>query len=135
MGNFGPPLAEANDYLLLIVYLGKSFRLQSAIVFGMGFATNVLSLPGLLGPGTLALSDANNHASLILGLRMSRATVRVFRHNDVRHLERQARRALAERHWTNIVIVRLHPLTLTPTHPLPSYSCLCSTSVLIISYG
>ncbi|CAH2075837.1 unnamed protein product, partial [Iphiclides podalirius] len=78
---------------------------EAAMVFGMGFATNSLGLPGLLGPGTLALSDENNHASLILGLRLARATVRVFRHNDLRHLERLAREAIAERRWRKIVIV------------------------------
>lgn len=75
------------------------------MVVGMGFATNVLSLPALLGPGVLALSDESNHASLILGLRMSRATVRVFRHNDVRHAERLATAAIAEGKWKKIVIV------------------------------
>ncbi|KAG6463061.1 hypothetical protein O3G_MSEX013644, partial [Manduca sexta] len=78
---------------------------EAAIVFGMGFATNSLGLPGLFGPGTLVLSDENNHASLILGLRLARVTVRVFRHNDVRHAERLARHALRERRWDNVVIV------------------------------
>lgn len=78
---------------------------EDAIVFGMGFATNTLSIPGLIGPGTLVLSDENNHASLILGLRLSRATVRVFRHNDVRHAEELARAALAERRWANVLLV------------------------------
>lgn len=79
---------------------------------GMGFATNALGLPGLLGPGALVLSDENNHASLILGLRLARVTVRVFRHNDLRHLERLAREAIAERRWTKIVIVSRFPLPL-----------------------
>lgn len=78
---------------------------EAAIVVGMGFGTNTLGLPGLLGPGSLALSDEKNHASLIMGLRLARATVRVFRHNDVRHLEQLARAAIAERKWTKIVIV------------------------------
>ncbi|XP_060803839.1 serine palmitoyltransferase 3 [Amyelois transitella] len=78
---------------------------ESAIVFGMGFATNTLSLPGLLGPDVLAISDENNHASVILGLRLSRVTVRVFRHNDVRHLEKIARQAIAENKWKKIIIV------------------------------
>jgi serine palmitoyltransferase len=90
-------------------------RSQAAIVFGMGFATNALSLPGLLGPGVLALSDENNHASLILGLRLARATVRVFRHNDLRHLERLARAAIAEGCWTKIVIVSTRLLVPTVT--------------------
>ncbi|CAG9113643.1 unnamed protein product [Plutella xylostella] len=81
------------------------FGVESAIVFGMGFATNSLALPGLLGEGDLVLSDENNHASLILGLRLSRVKVRVFKHNDMRHLERLARRAVAEGKWRKIVIV------------------------------
>ncbi|CAG9578062.1 unnamed protein product [Danaus chrysippus] len=78
---------------------------EAAVVFGMGFATNALGLPGLLGGGALVLSDENNHASLILGLRLARVAVRVFRHNDVRHCERLARAALAEGRWTKVVIV------------------------------
>lgn len=50
---------------------------EDAITFGMGFATNVLNLPSLLGPGCLVFSDEFNHASLILGLRLSGATVKV----------------------------------------------------------
>ncbi|GBP53581.1 Serine palmitoyltransferase 2 [Eumeta japonica] len=78
---------------------------ESAIVFGMGFATNTLALPGLLGPGCLAISDEKNHASLILGMRLARVTVRVFRHNDVKHLEKLAREAVAEGKWTKIIVV------------------------------
>ncbi|KAI8422122.1 hypothetical protein MSG28_006043 [Choristoneura fumiferana] len=52
----------------------------------------------------LSISDRNNHASLILGLRLARVPVRVFRHNDARHLEQLARHARAENKWTNIVI-------------------------------
>lgn len=55
---------------------------EDAIVFGMGFATNALNLPSLLSKGCLVLSDEKNHASLILGLRLSGATVRVFEHNS-----------------------------------------------------
>ncbi|CAK1549302.1 unnamed protein product [Leptosia nina] len=78
---------------------------ESAIVFGMGFATNSMGVPGLIAEGSLVLSDENNHASLILGLRLARATVRVFRHNDVAHLEKLARHAIAEGKWKRIIIV------------------------------
>lgn len=54
---------------------------EAAMVVGMGFATNSLGLPALLGPGCLAISDEFNHASLILGLRISQATVAIFKHN------------------------------------------------------
>lgn len=44
---------------------------EDAIVFGMGFATNSLNIPCLVSSGCLVLSDEKNHASLILGLRLS----------------------------------------------------------------
>lgn len=68
-------------------YLG----VEDAIVFGMGFATNALNLPSLLSPGCLVLSDEKNHASIILGIRLSGATVKVFKHNNMRDLERVLR--------------------------------------------
>lgn len=55
---------------------------EAAITFGMGFATNSLNLPSLISPGCLVVSDEKNHASLILGLRLSGATIKVFKHNS-----------------------------------------------------
>ncbi|XP_043789420.1 serine palmitoyltransferase 2 isoform X1 [Apis laboriosa] len=84
---------------------------EDAIVFGMGFATNALNLPSLLSKGCLVLSDEKNHASLILGLRLSGATVRVFEHNNMKHLEKCLKTAIVfgqpESHkpWKKIVIV------------------------------
>ena len=54
---------------------------ESAIVFGMGFATNSTNIPNLVGKGCLILSDELNHASLVLGSRLSGASVQVFKHN------------------------------------------------------
>lgn len=65
-------------------YLG----VDDAIVFGMGFGTNALNIPTLLSPGCMVVSDEKNHASIILGLRLSGATIKVFRHNDMKDLER-----------------------------------------------
>jgi serine palmitoyltransferase len=53
---------------------------EDAIAVGMGFATNSLNLPSLISKGCLVISDELNHASLILGLRLSGATVKVFKH-------------------------------------------------------
>ncbi|XP_061712839.1 serine palmitoyltransferase 3-like [Cydia pomonella] len=78
---------------------------EAAMVIGNGFSANSLTLPGLLDPGALVLSDAKNHASLRLGLRLGSVTVRVFRHNDMRHLEQLARQARAEGRWEKIVVV------------------------------
>ena len=54
-------------------FLGK----EAAMVFGMGFATNTMVLPALSGPGSLILSDALNHASIVAGVRGSGAKVKV----------------------------------------------------------
>lgn len=55
---------------------------EDAITVGMGFATNALNIPALIGPGCLVLSDEKNHASLILGLKLSGAQVQIFQHNS-----------------------------------------------------
>ncbi|XP_037083471.1 serine palmitoyltransferase 2-like [Pollicipes pollicipes] len=84
---------------------------EEAVTFAMGFATNALNIPTLVGRGCLVLSDQLNHASLILGLRLSGATINVFKHNDVHDLERKLRRAIVEGHprthrpWKKILIV------------------------------
>ena len=62
-------------------YVARFLGTEDAITFGMGFATNSLNLPSLVSKGCLVLSDENNHASLILGLRLSGATIQVFKHN------------------------------------------------------
>lgn len=56
---------------------------EAALTFASGYAGNVSVLQALLGDGDLAVSDAMNHASLIDGLRLSRATRRVVPHGDV----------------------------------------------------
>lgn len=66
----------------------KFMDVEDCIVFGMGFATNALNLPSILSTGSLVISDEKNHASIILGLRLSGATIRVYKHNNVKHLEK-----------------------------------------------
>ncbi|KAL2719560.1 serine palmitoyltransferase 2 [Vespula squamosa] len=84
---------------------------EDAIVFGMGFATNALNLPSLVSKGCLVLSDEKNHASLILGLRLSGATIRVFHHNNVKHLEDHLKKAIVYGQpkngepWKKIIII------------------------------
>ena len=54
---------------------------ESAICFGMGFATNSTNIPSIGGKGCLILSDELNHASLVLGCRLSGSEIKVFKHN------------------------------------------------------
>nr|CAD7401789.1 unnamed protein product [Timema poppensis] len=91
--------------------IARFLGVEDAIVFGMGFATNTLNLPSLVSNKCLVLSDEKNHASLILGLRLSGATVRVFEHNNMKALEELARDAIVygqprtHRPWDKIFIV------------------------------
>lgn len=84
---------------------------ESAMVASMGFATNSLVIPSIAGPGTLILSDALNHSSLVQGCRLSGATIRVFRHNDLADLERQLRDGIVDgqprshRPWKHVWVV------------------------------
>ncbi len=59
---------------------------QSAVAFTSGYAANVGAIQALAGEEDLILSDSLNHASLIDGCRLSRATVRVYSHNDTGHV-------------------------------------------------
>ena len=61
----------------------------AALLFTSGYVANeaTLSTIGQLMPGCVIFSDAHNHASMIAGIRHSRCEKRIFRHNDVAHLE------------------------------------------------
>jgi hypothetical protein len=58
---------------------------DDACIFGMGYATNSTNLPNIVGRGGLIVSDALNHASLVIGMRCSDATVKTFKHNGEYH--------------------------------------------------
>ncbi|GEN98294.1 5-aminolevulinate synthase [Novosphingobium sediminis] len=62
---------------------------QGALLFTSGYVSNDATLSTLakILPGCVIFSDELNHASMIAGIRNSGAEKRVFRHNDVAHLE------------------------------------------------
>ena len=63
-------------------------KTEAAVVFQSGFAANAGTVSAVLGKDDLILSDELNHASIIDGARLSRATIKVFPHRDVKALER-----------------------------------------------
>lgn len=60
---------------------------EAALVFSSGYTANLGAVSALSGPGTLAVSDAAVHASLIDACRVSRARVAVTAHRDVDAVE------------------------------------------------
>ena len=59
---------------------------ERALYFSTGYLANIAVLTALAEPGDVIFSDALNHASLIDGMRLSRARRVLFRHSDVDHL-------------------------------------------------
>jgi 5-aminolevulinate synthase len=62
---------------------------EGALLFTSGYVSNdaTLSTLGKILPGCVIFSDELNHASMIAGIRNAGCEKRVFRHNDVAHLE------------------------------------------------
>lgn len=63
-------------------------RTESALYFNSGYAANVGLLSSVLQSGDLVFSDALNHASIIDGIRLSRAQKIIYPHRDLHFLER-----------------------------------------------
>jgi glycine C-acetyltransferase len=62
-------------------------NVEACVVFQSGFAANAGTVSAILGKQDFILSDELNHASIIDGARLSRATIKVFRHKDAAHCE------------------------------------------------
>ncbi|HEX6344395.1 5-aminolevulinate synthase [Umezawaea sp.] len=82
-------IGGTNHYhVLLEAELAGLHEKEDALLFSTGYSANDGSLSVIAGrlPDCLVFSDALNHASIIDGLRHSKAEKRIFRHNDVEHL-------------------------------------------------
>lgn len=78
-----------NLHLELERRLAQFKGVEAAITFQSGFNANIATIPALVGKGDIIFSDRLNHASIIDGCRLSRATIVAYEHNDVDDLRRQ----------------------------------------------
>lgn len=92
---------------LVAKFVGK----PASMVFSMGYGTNGTAFPALVSKGCLVISDELNHASIRYGSRLSEAVITMFKHNDMRDLERVLRETISQgqprthRPWKKILVV------------------------------
>jgi glycine C-acetyltransferase len=75
-------------HMALEKQIAKFKGTEACVVFQSGFTANAGTVAAILGKDDLILSDELNHASIIDGCRLSRATIKVFKHRDVADSER-----------------------------------------------
>ena len=80
-----------HHHVLLERELADWHRKEAALLFSSGYVSNWATLGTLAAkiPNCLVLSDANNHASMIEGIRHSRAECQKFIHNSAEDLDRR----------------------------------------------
>jgi len=73
--------------------LAEFVGMESALVFSTGMGVNVGTIVSVCGPDDMVYSDEYNHASIVDGIRFSRAQKTIYKHNDMKDLENKLKNA------------------------------------------
>ncbi len=96
-GTYAPHMALERE-------LADFYECRAGIVFSAGYLANLGMITALIGPGDVAMIDADCHASIYDGCRLSGADILRFRHNDTESLEKRLAR-LRDRNSRTLVMV------------------------------
>jgi 8-amino-7-oxononanoate synthase len=109
-GSTGSRMASGNyaGHRELERALADAFGWPAGIVFSTGYQANLGALSGLAGADEFLLIDADSHASIHDGCRLSNATTIRFRHNDAEDLDRRLGRLGADARRTLVVVESLY---------------------------
>ena len=109
-GTTGSRLANGTyaAHVALEAELADFYGYPAAVVFSTGYAANLGALSALLGAGDAALLDADAHASLFDGCRLSAADLYTFRHSDPASLDRRLSRLGAKAQNALVVVEGLY---------------------------
>ena len=105
-GTTGSRMANGSysDHVQLERELAEFFGCQYGMVFSTGYIANLAMLSALTGPSDVLLIDADSHASIYDGCRLSGAEIIRFRHNDPENLAKRLQR-LGERASNTLIVV------------------------------
>ena len=87
----------------LEVLLAKFKREEAVTCFQSGLNCNIGAIQAIVNKGDLIVSDALNHASIIDGVKLSKADKAVFKHSDMEDLERVLKEKRAD--YNNVLII------------------------------
>lgn len=110
-GTTGSRLANGTyrDHELLEKQLSKMYGAPSSIVFTTGYVSNLGTISTLCDSHNNILLDADCHASIYEGAKLSGATIYRFKHNDPHDLEKKLKR-LANKKSTLVVVESLYSM-------------------------
>jgi 8-amino-7-oxononanoate synthase len=111
-GTTGSRMANGTfaEHVRLEQELAAFFGRRHAIVFTTGYAATSGMCATLAGPGDMIVLDADSHASIYDGVRLSGADFVRFRHNDVADLEKRLRRLGARLSNTLIIVEGIYSM-------------------------
>ncbi len=84
--------------------LAEFKKVEAALFFQTGFITNQAVIPTLIGEGDAVFSDELNHASIIDGIRLTKAKRFIYKHSDVDDLKAKLEEASKENFRRKLIV-------------------------------